>query len=335
MNHRSWQAPEPSVLVFDVNETLIDLESMSPLFERIFGDGRVLREWFGHLITYSMTITLSGLYEGSFTLGQGLLRMVGGIHGVQITDTDIEELRTGMLTMPAHPDVEPGLSRLKEAGFRLVTLTNSPSGPSPLEHAGLADFFERQFTIETTRAYKPAPQAYHLVTQALGVPASACFMVAVIATTRSPQRFAMLEELGAERAELEGPELSGRIAEAKRLDAMLDLVGNSTILDSLALLRRGGRACLAGRLGGLDPIPDFNPLLQMASGVHLTFFGSFVFGTPGFPLSDVSLQSIAEQVAAGRLRAKPSRVFYFNEVREAHRVMEAGQAKGKMVVVNA
>ena len=104
----------------------------------------------------------------------------------------------------------------------------------------------------------------------------------VIATTRNKQRFTMLEELGAERVELEGPDLSKRIAEAKRLDAVLDLVGNSTILDSLAMLRRGGRACLAGWLGGLAPIKDFNPLLQMASGVYLTFFGSFVFGTPGF-----------------------------------------------------
>ncbi|CDR05448.1 zinc-binding alcohol dehydrogenase family protein [Streptomyces iranensis] len=155
----------------------------------------------------------------------------------------------------------------------------------------------------------------------------------VIGTSRSRERFALLEQLGVERAELEGPELSGRIPEAKRVDAVLDLVGNSTILDSLAMLRRGGRACLAGWLGGLDPIRDFNPLLQMASGVYLTFFGSFVFGTPGFPLSDVPLQTIAEQVAAGRLRAKPSRVFRFEDIHEAHRVMEAGEAKGKMVVV--
>ncbi len=115
---------------------------------------------------------------------------------------------------------------------------------------------------------------------------------------------------------------------------MLDLVGNSTILDSLRMLRRSGRACLAGWLGGLAPIADFNPLLQMASGVYLTFFGSFVFGTPGFPLSDVPLQQIVRDVAAGRLEAKPSRVFRFDEIREAHRVMEANEAGGKMVVVH-
>jgi NADPH:quinone reductase len=156
----------------------------------------------------------------------------------------------------------------------------------------------------------------------------------VIATTRNKQRFVLLQELGAERVELEGPDLSKRIDEAKQLDAVLDLVGNSTILDSLAMLRRGGRACLAGFLGGLAPIKDFNPLLQMASGVYLTFFGSFVFGTPGFPLSDVPLQEIAQEVAAGRLKAKPTRVFDFEEIHEAHRVMEVNEAGGKMVIVH-
>jgi NADPH2:quinone reductase len=158
--------------------------------------------------------------------------------------------------------------------------------------------------------------------------------VRVIATTRSPDRFALLEKLGAERCEIERPDLSKHILEAKKIDAVLDLVGNCVVLDSLAMLRRGGRACLAGWLGGLDPIADFNPLLQMASGVYLTFFGSFMFGTPGFPLCDVPLQGIAQDVAAGWLDAKPARIFKFDEIHEAHRVMEANQAGGKMVVVH-
>ena len=80
-------------------------------------------------------------------------------------------------------------------------------------------------------------------------------------------------------------------------------------------------------------MPDFNPLLQMPSGVHFSFFSSFVFGTPGFRLSDVPLQAIAADVAAGRYKAKPARVFRFEDIREAHRVMEANQANGKLVVI--
>ena len=158
--------------------------------------------------------------------------------------------------------------------------------------------------------------------------------VRAIATTRNRDRFSKLEKLGAERCGIERRDLSKHIAEAKKIDAVLDLVGNSVVLDSLAMLRRGGHSCLAGWLGGLDPIPDFNPLLQMPSGVYLTFFGSFVFGTPGFPLSDVPLQQIAADAAADRLDVKPARIFGFDEIREAHRVMEANQAGGKMVVVH-
>jgi len=156
----------------------------------------------------------------------------------------------------------------------------------------------------------------------------------VIATTRNREHFSRLEKLGAERCEIERRDLSKHIDEARKIDAVLDLVGNSVMLDSLAMLRRGGRSCLAGWLGGLAPIPDFNPLLQMASGVYLTFFGSFVFGTPGFPLSDVPLQEIAADAAAGRLDVKPVRIFRFEEIHEAHRVMEAHEAVGKMVVVH-
>jgi NADPH:quinone reductase-like Zn-dependent oxidoreductase len=154
----------------------------------------------------------------------------------------------------------------------------------------------------------------------------------VIVTTRKRDSAQRLESLGAKRVEVEGLDLSSRIPERKQIDAVLDLVGNSTILDSLAMLRRGGRACLAGFLGGLAPVSDFNPLLQMSSGVHFSFFGSFVFGTPQFPLSDVPLQAIANDIAAGRYRAKPVRVFRFEEIREAHKLMESGQAGGKMVV---
>jgi 2-haloacid dehalogenase len=176
-----WNSGKPSILVFDVNETLIDFESMNTLFERIYGDKRVMREWLGHLIMYSMTVTLSGLYVDYFTLGQGLLQMVGSIRGVTVTPKDVDEIKKGMMTMPAHSDVGEGLNQLKRIGYRMVTLTNSPPNPggkSPLEHAGLAHYFERQFSIQTARAYKPAPIVYHMVAQELDVPPSSCCMVA-------------------------------------------------------------------------------------------------------------------------------------------------------------
>ena len=156
----------------------------------------------------------------------------------------------------------------------------------------------------------------------------------VIATSTNDSQFDRLIQMGVTRCEVESLQLSAQLPDKGQIDAVLDLVGNSVVVDSLRIVRRGGKVCLAGWLGGLDPIPDFNPLLQMASGVYLTFFGSFVFGTPQFPVSDVPLQAIATDIAAGKFQAKPSRIFRFDALREAHRVMEANEAKGKMVVVH-
>jgi hypothetical protein len=120
-----WPVGKPPVLIFDVNETLIDFESMQPLFERVFGDKRAMRERLGHPIMYSMTITLSGLCKDYWAIGGGCFEMVGKIYGIDIKPDDTEALRPAMKTMPAHRDSEEGLSLLKDAGFQMATLTNS------------------------------------------------------------------------------------------------------------------------------------------------------------------------------------------------------------------
>ena len=156
----------------------------------------------------------------------------------------------------------------------------------------------------------------------------------VIATTRNPKRAELLETLGAKEVELEGPDLTQRVRNRhpQGVDAVLELVGNSTVIGSLTMVRRPGRLCLAGFLGGLDPIPAFMPVMQLPSGVHFGFFGSFVFGTSAFPTSEIPMQTIIDRVEDGTYQAKPARVFRFEDIREAHRLMEAGAANGKIVV---
>jgi len=171
----------PKVLVFDVNETLLDITALEPVFGKIFGDPSTIREWFGQLVTYSMTLTLSGVYTDFFSLGEAVLRMMGDIHGVQITDDDLHAVRTGFATMPAHGDVAAGLDQLRDEGHRLVTLTNSPpssGGETPLQRAGLGHFFEREFSVDTARVFKPATTLYRDVARQLGVEPSDCMMVA-------------------------------------------------------------------------------------------------------------------------------------------------------------
>jgi len=176
----STSAGTPSIIVFDVNETLIDIDSLAPFFEGMFGDQKVLREWFNQLILYSNAITLAGYYETFFTLGKGVLEMLGAVYDTPVRSADLEELRTRMLSMPAHKDVPEGLQLLREAGFRLVTLTNSPPDKdgSAMERAGLSHFIERQFSVDSVRRFKPAPEVYHLVSELLDVTPSAICLVA-------------------------------------------------------------------------------------------------------------------------------------------------------------
>lgn len=157
----------------------------------------------------------------------------------------------------------------------------------------------------------------------------------VLATTRNPERLSTLEKIGAHTPLLDAPDLSATIRRLypSGVDCVLDLVGNSTLLDSLRTARADGRVCIAGFLGGGAPINAFDPLHHLPSGVHLSFFASaFSFGNSDYPLSGIPFQRIADLVAAKVFQAKPAKVFPFEEIQDAHRLMESHQANGKIVV---
>ncbi len=171
----------PDVLIFDVNETLLDIESVGPVFADLFGDRRVLREWFAQLLLYSMTATLADSYVDFFTLGRGVLSMVGAVHGVTISEDDWGRVGEALRSMPAHPDVDEGLARLRSQGYRVVTLTNSPpvsGAPTPLDTAGLGGYVEQQFSVDAFATFKPATRLYADVAAELGVAPQNCMMVA-------------------------------------------------------------------------------------------------------------------------------------------------------------
>ena len=171
--------PKP-VLVFDVNETLLDIDVLNPIFDRIFGVPGRMREWFAQLILYSQSISLAGRYAPFGVLGVGVLRMLATIHGVQVRDEDLNALRVAIGTLPVHADVPNALRRLSDAGFRMVTLTNTPpgQGPDALTIGGIGDMFEQRFTVDPVRRFKPAPETYRLVTDTLRVPPTAACMIA-------------------------------------------------------------------------------------------------------------------------------------------------------------
>ena len=160
-----------TILVFDVNETVLDIEPLTPMFADWFGDGAAMRTWFAELIVYSQTLTLAGEYVDFATLAVSVLRMVAESRGVRLPEDAADRLKTQMTSLPAHDDVMPALSRMRDAGLRLVTMTNSGADAQrrQLDHAGIASLFDRQYSVEPMKAFKPHPSTYAMVAAAEGV----------------------------------------------------------------------------------------------------------------------------------------------------------------------
>ena len=116
---------QPPLIVFDVNETLLDLDTIRPTFDRIFDDPAALRLWFGGLITYSEALTLAGVYVPFTDIGAAVLRMLAATRGLTVSDADGAELTERFASMPPHPEVPAALRRLRAHGFRLFTLTDN------------------------------------------------------------------------------------------------------------------------------------------------------------------------------------------------------------------
>ncbi len=168
------------LIVFDVNETLLDLETMAPTFERIFNDKSAMRLWFANFILYSAALIVAGQYVPFTDIGAAVMKMLADTRGIKIGDADKKELTEKFSTMPPHPDVPAALRKLRGAGFRLFTLTDNllEIQTRQLEHGGIVDLFERRFSADRVKRHKPAPEAYRYVEKELGVQPSQLCLIA-------------------------------------------------------------------------------------------------------------------------------------------------------------
>jgi 2-haloacid dehalogenase len=168
------------LIVFDVNETLLDLETMQPTFERIFGDKSAMRLWFADLILYSAALTVAGCYVPFTDIGAAVMKMLADTRGIKINEADKRELTEKFSTMPPHPEVPAALRKLRNAGFRLFTLTDNllEVQTRQLEHGGIANLFERRFSADGVKHHKPSRQAYGYVETELGLKPSQFCLIA-------------------------------------------------------------------------------------------------------------------------------------------------------------
>ncbi len=168
------------VCVFDVNETLLDLSGLGPEFGRAFGDASVRNEWFAQMIQSALVATVTDAYVPFGQIGGAALRMVAERRGVELSDDDQGRILRGMRQLPPHPEVGPALRRLRDAGFRAATLTNSTQevAEAQLANAGLTELFERVLSADSVRRLKPAPEPYRMAADQLGVPISDVRLIA-------------------------------------------------------------------------------------------------------------------------------------------------------------
>ena len=168
------------IIVFDVNETLLNVRHLEPLFEEAFGDRAALREWFSLLLLHSEVATLAGPYFDFATLARAALQMTACSRGVVLSEHSAERILEGMASLPPHTEVPDALQSLRNGGLRLVTLTNSSQRvvDQQIRNAGLDRFFERNFSVDTVRRFKPAPEPYRMVAAEIGVETCDLRMVA-------------------------------------------------------------------------------------------------------------------------------------------------------------
>lgn len=168
------------VIVFDVNETLLDLSALDPHFERVFGSAAVRGEWFRQMLLSAMTVALTERYHDFSEIAAAALTMTGERHGVTPSRRDREVIADTMRRLPPHPEVPDALDRLLARGRRLAALTNSASAAmhDQLANAGLARFFEAQISVDSVRRFKPALEVYRGAARELGVEPRQMMMVA-------------------------------------------------------------------------------------------------------------------------------------------------------------
>jgi 2-haloacid dehalogenase len=168
------------VQVFDVNETLLDLAGLDPLFERVFGDAGMRRVWFAQMIQSALVATVTGAYRPFGQIGLAALQMTAEQAGLELRDPDRDAIAAGMRRLPAHPEVPGALERLQRAGLRLAALTNSTEevARAQLEHAGIIGWFEQVLSADMVGRLKPAPEPYLLAAERLGVPVGQVRLVA-------------------------------------------------------------------------------------------------------------------------------------------------------------
>jgi 2-haloacid dehalogenase len=163
----------PAVAVLDVNETLADLTGLRGRFEAVGAPGHLLEPWFASTLRDGFAVTAAGGYvDFREAAAAALETLLSGVDGLGPPPRAAAEgIMAAFAELALHPDVAPGLARLREAGMRLVTLTNGSAELTRalLERGGVDDLIDERLSVSEVRRWKPAPEPYAMAAERCGV----------------------------------------------------------------------------------------------------------------------------------------------------------------------
>ena len=161
----------PRVIVFDLMGTLLDLRALDTYFERFFEDAAVRKEWFMQTLQLAMTATLTNAYEDFRVQADTGLEITARRYRVSLLGEEKNLILGTLHKLRAYSEVAQSLQRLRDAGLRLATLTNSTAqaAEAQLMYAGLRDHFEQVISSDEIRCFKPVPEVYHLAARRMNV----------------------------------------------------------------------------------------------------------------------------------------------------------------------
>lgn len=168
------------VIVFDVNETLLDMTPLKKSVNELLDEEQGFKIWFGMLLHYSTVSNSIEEYNDFTNIATATLKMAAVSMNKKVSEDQVKETLSLIKTLQSYPDVAKGLTVLKENGFRLITLTNSPDGAlqAQLENSKLTHFFEQALSIDSLGKYKPAPETYQWAAKQLKVKPEEMLLVA-------------------------------------------------------------------------------------------------------------------------------------------------------------
>ncbi|MGI9666589.1 MAG: haloacid dehalogenase type II [Acidimicrobiia bacterium] len=169
-----------TTVLFDVNETLLDLSPIRELLDERFAGDVDTSDWFAELLRLSFVSSATNTYVPFSVLAGDALATVAGRSGTAASEDDLTTLGRTMRSLPPHPDVMPGLALLRDAGVPLAAVTNSPleTAQAQITSAGLDTLFDRILSVDLVQRFKPHRSVYDAAVAEMGAHPSATVMVA-------------------------------------------------------------------------------------------------------------------------------------------------------------